>query len=938
MAEPSNTHNVEGENPEHSSLAAAEEDEDDGGAASGGGLPEGDTGVDAPAGYLTPWAEFFYDGLLLPLTVFVAEVLEFYQIHISQLSPFGMFRIRNFEYTFRALGLEISVPNFRRFYQLTVNTGFFSFNQWYGSPKLMTPPKGITKWKRKFLYVKAVTVHANMTLRNVNEGIPAEDIAIPTAKSVDWFFRLKPIELKRLDNNALWVLRIMLTRPDRKARPILREKSGENAPLWRMFESTFEGKVELVPCGEREGFNLEIVGNFRVPPRNVLNAPMPEGNLGVLGKFEVRTVPKKHVDRKQVKKPARGRGKEKPGGSVATPLVWWCGCRWDLCGSDPAGEKKRKPEEKAAGAGEIKRRRIQTKRSTGVTQKKPAASSGKRFITSDFSSLFDAPLSPAHETAADAGVNKEFTGPFVKVVSEPSVQVEGTGEKVRAQIFDTVDSSNNLITPTDTDDLNLRFSDVGKQKSDAEKHKSPTAEKVCGSASGGAGYEGPPIQPGESELEYYYRTYTDDRVVAYHRPPWSVLQGDDVSNNPSFCKEILGGVGTSFKVNRARALPRELRVNQLSSMLVGSSIMANSIMEDYQALGRKEEETARLRAEAEELVKAARAGAEQLEKDKAAFEKHKQTEEWAATAELKQVRTLAKLLSDERKSWNEKLSDERKSWKVSWAKQNETLFRVRQELINVKAAKAALGKEKAAAEAVVGKAREAEARAAKALEEAKEVGARAAKALEEAKEREGRVSKALEEANADRTRLNQTVGSLQAEGQSREAMLAEVTARATEAETRASEAAEARDSLTSSFNQLETDREWMRCHGIAHIVRAILDAPEIATGIDVIKQRARYAGFKAGYNRCIGHMNILAQGEYIDERSGFHGVNTEALLEAATASFYDMSISALEKLDECLDAEDYVDRLRMLYAGAEESEEEQAAGDGKDGAGSSGTK
>ncbi|XP_022009894.1 uncharacterized protein LOC110909179 [Helianthus annuus] len=225
------------------------------------------------------------------------------------------------------------------------------------------------------------------------------------------------------------------------------------------------------------------------------------------------------------------------------------------------------------------------------------------------------------------------------------------------------------------------------------------------------------------------------------------MQGDDISSDHSACKEILGGLGTLFEVNRARALPCELRINQLSSMLVGSFIMANAIMEDYKLLGRKEEETARLRAEAEELVKAAREGTEQLKKEKATFEQYKQTEEWAATAGLKQVRTLAKLLSDERKSWKESLSNERKTWKESWAKQNETLFRVRQELTNVKAANAALVKEKAAAEAVVSKAKEAEAQAAKALEEAKEAGVRAAKALEEA--------------NADRTHLNQTVGGLQ---------------------------------------------------------------------------------------------------------------------------------------------------------------------------------
>ncbi|KAM0012310.1 hypothetical protein Hdeb2414_s0006g00209771 [Helianthus debilis subsp. tardiflorus] len=104
MAEPSNSHNAEGENPDLSSPVVAEEEEE-GGSAPGGGLPvlkwskgqfdtlmtsiqmpqeygfthqqEGDTGADAPAGYVTMWADFFVDGnLRLPLTVFVAEVLD----------------------------------------------------------------------------------------------------------------------------------------------------------------------------------------------------------------------------------------------------------------------------------------------------------------------------------------------------------------------------------------------------------------------------------------------------------------------------------------------------------------------------------------------------------------------------------------------------------------------------------------------------------------------------------------------------------------------------------------------------------------------------------------------------------------------------------------------------------------------------------------------
>ncbi|KAJ0750167.1 hypothetical protein HanLR1_Chr05g0178781 [Helianthus annuus] len=217
-------------------------------------------------------------------------------------------------------------------------------------------------------------------------------------------------------------------------------------------------------------------------------------------------------------------------------------------------------------------------------------------------------------------------------------------------------------------------------------------------------------------------------------PPWNVMQGDDVSNDPSACREILQGLGTPFEAARARGLPRQNRINQLSSMLVGSSTIANAIMEDYNVLGRREEETIRLRAEAEDMV-----------------------------------RSLTKLLSDERKGWRE-----------ACARENEKLFRVRQELTNLKAANTALVKEKAAAEAA---AKEAEARGATALKEA-----------------EARAYKALEEADADRTKLNKAVEELKAEVQNRVAILEEVSARATKAEARARQVEKVRNGLTTSLN------------------------------------------------------------------------------------------------------------------------------------------
>ncbi|KAJ0693255.1 hypothetical protein HanPI659440_Chr15g0595101 [Helianthus annuus] len=124
---------------------------------------EGDTAGDAPVGYVTMFADFFGEcNLWLPLTIFVAEVLEWYKLHISQLSPFGMVRVQNFEYTFRALGIEPIVGDFRRFYQLSVSMGFYSFRQRDHTPKLMVPPKGMTKWKTKFFYIKAAPITAKL--------------------------------------------------------------------------------------------------------------------------------------------------------------------------------------------------------------------------------------------------------------------------------------------------------------------------------------------------------------------------------------------------------------------------------------------------------------------------------------------------------------------------------------------------------------------------------------------------------------------------------------------------------------------------------------------------------------------------------------------------------------------------------------------------------
>ncbi|KAJ0681034.1 hypothetical protein HanPI659440_Chr16g0631201 [Helianthus annuus] len=172
---------------------------------------------------------------------------------------------------------------------MTVLMGFFSFRQRDSSPKLMVPPKGMTRWKTKFFYIKAAAVTAKLTFRNVTDPIITENISVPKADTVDWFPNLRIIGWVKLSNAQLWVLRMMLGRMSRKARPVVREKSGD-----------FKAKVVVLPCEDgEEGFNFTIRDNFRLPEREAMEAVLPQGkgDLGALGDPNATGAPKQHIEK-----------------------------------------------------------------------------------------------------------------------------------------------------------------------------------------------------------------------------------------------------------------------------------------------------------------------------------------------------------------------------------------------------------------------------------------------------------------------------------------------------------------------------------------------------------------------------------------------------------------------------------------------------------------
>ncbi|KAJ0752651.1 hypothetical protein HanPI659440_Chr09g0326801 [Helianthus annuus] len=107
-----------------------------------------------------------------------------------------------------------------------------------------------------------------------------------------------------------------------KARPVVREKSGEDAPLWRMFCLDFKGKVVVLACEDGdEGFNYTIRDNFRLPERDAMQAVLPQGkgDLGALGDSNAAGFPKQHVEKHGDKRFRKPKKQHEP--VVVLPLV-----------------------------------------------------------------------------------------------------------------------------------------------------------------------------------------------------------------------------------------------------------------------------------------------------------------------------------------------------------------------------------------------------------------------------------------------------------------------------------------------------------------------------------------------------------------------------------------------------------------------------------------
>ncbi|MFS7888846.1 hypothetical protein Hanom_Chr00s000002g01599871 [Helianthus anomalus] len=101
-------------------------------------------------GKITLFSDFFkFCNFRLPITKFCKSVLDEYQIHISQMHPLGLVKLRHFEFSYIALG---HIP------EITVFRAFF----------VLIPASSRDKdWKKKFFYIDASVIPGEMYWREM---------------------------------------------------------------------------------------------------------------------------------------------------------------------------------------------------------------------------------------------------------------------------------------------------------------------------------------------------------------------------------------------------------------------------------------------------------------------------------------------------------------------------------------------------------------------------------------------------------------------------------------------------------------------------------------------------------------------------------------------------------------------------------------------------
>ncbi|GKB31129.1 hypothetical protein Tco_0870530 [Tanacetum coccineum] len=118
----------------------------------------------------------------VPLSKFLLCILQYFQIHLSQLSIIGAAKVSHFELMCRVVGHAPTVGTFRRFYVNSLSNGWLSFSRRSGAHDPCCVSKkfdSLKNWNNHFFWIDAMVFPLSVPWFNgtsiVKDPLPVED-------------------------------------------------------------------------------------------------------------------------------------------------------------------------------------------------------------------------------------------------------------------------------------------------------------------------------------------------------------------------------------------------------------------------------------------------------------------------------------------------------------------------------------------------------------------------------------------------------------------------------------------------------------------------------------------------------------------------------------------------------------------------------------------
>ena len=102
----------------------------------------------------------------------------------------------------------------------------------------------------------------------------------------------------------------------------------------------------------------------------------------------------------------------------------------------------------------------------------------------------------------------------------------------------------------------------------------------------------------------------------------------------------------------------------------------------------------------------------------------------------------------------------------------------------------------------------------------------------------------------------------------------------------------------------------------------MLNSTELDDVVVQVMVTARSDGYAQGYEECANHVSHALKVKWYTTRSAVHGMDTNAAYAAAKANYDQLQIPVLSLIDNVLPHQDFVERLKEIFAGADEEVEQ----------------